>query len=105
MKKENEKAEVFLKRSLCIFEKINHPDRYRVLESLAFIYEQKTIEAGKNEQLKQTAILKGQAIQYLSQALAITQTEFSHESAHVKRIKIRLGQLENGISAYHLQNE
>lgn len=96
-KQEYEKAEIFLNRALQIFEKINHPDLYIVLENLALISEQKVLKVKNKELSTQVEVFKKQADNYLRRALIITQNIFPHDSLHIRRIKLKLEKISLGL--------
>lgn len=93
------KAENLMQKSLQIFENNGqvkyHPNYYLSLESLARLYEYKTGEAIKLGFAEETEQHKRQVINYLIQALIITESIFSQDSRHVQRIILRLQNVDS----------
>ncbi|OJX14399.1 MAG: hypothetical protein BGO77_02805 [Caedibacter sp. 37-49] len=91
---EVESAEKSIKRTLELFQKVNHPESYIDLELLADIY----LKKAENESIKlkkdKTKIFIDQGTNYLKQALKILQAHFPKDSCHIIRIQ---NKLKNGL--------
>lgn len=77
------KAEEFTNLASNIYEKNNHADAYKVMETLGDIYNKKYLEEKKE-------LNKSQARNYYQKALDITKGNFPPNSSHIKRIENKL---------------
>ncbi len=83
-------AENMMNQACSIFNKIKHPDKYEVLETLAEIYQKKSLALSNKEKTIEATRLKTQAQSYLEQALKIVETYFPVESPHSTRIQAKI---------------
>lgn len=83
-------AEDMMNQAHSIFTKINHPDKYEVLEILATIYQKKSLATTNKEGIPEAMRLRAQAQLYLGQALKIVKTYFPEGSPHSSRIQSKI---------------
>jgi tetratricopeptide (TPR) repeat protein len=87
-------AEDFICKSLAVFEKNKHPEKYMCLEALSQIYiEKSAIAASKGDEQK-TREYQNQAVIYLNQALDTIKMYFVAGSLHEKRVAEKLKEFE-----------
>ena len=79
-------AELYLKKSLVIFEIVKHPNQYMVLESLSHLYMKKA-EFDNLFSYKETDIYRRQSIRCLYRALEIINLHFNLFSYHTRRVQ------------------
>lgn len=83
-------AEKFIKKSLNILAKHNHPDRYASFECLAELYIQKALNAKKDGHVQESEKFRQKSVTYLKQALITAQKAFPKDSGHIARILLSL---------------
>ncbi len=88
-----EDAEELLNRSLKIFLKSEHPESYISLENLAELSLKKFTLAMKRGDVQEAQKFKQQEIEYMRQALEITQCYFPEDSPHVTRIQNKISSI------------
>jgi tetratricopeptide (TPR) repeat protein len=83
-------AEEMMNQTHSIFTKINHPDKYEVLEILATICQKKSLTLANRGESPAAMRLKAQARFYLAQALKVVKTYFPEDSPHSNRIQSKI---------------
>lgn len=87
---DRETAETLMKKSLKIFQQYKHPKIYTALESLSDL----SLAQSRAINTKLSESFKKQALEYLTQALAIVTASFPPDSPHITRIQSKLNKLE-----------
>jgi len=87
-------AEEYLNKSFEIFKNKNHPEVYRVLDSLIELYLKKSINENNQNNLDQGQIYHNKAVHLLSELQKILKINFPDDSPYVKKINSKYSQLK-----------
>lgn len=87
-------ADHLFQQALEKFKRNKHPETYIALESLAELYQKKSIFEKSKENILHARNFKTNAISYLTQALFFVKNNFSANSPHIIRIQEKIKSLE-----------
>jgi len=86
-------AEEYLNKSFEIFKNKNHPEIYRVLDSLIELYLRKSIEENNQKNADQEQFYHNKALHFLSELQKILKINFPEDSPYVKKINLKYSQI------------